>query len=100
MTAVSASQPAIAQAVSTPFSRRFGLRLPLVHGPMAGGPTTPALVAEVSNDGDYLSLWSGQGAPLARLRAAGLGAAELVDALDAELRATLHRFAADTHHAA
>ncbi|WP_321907415.1 nitronate monooxygenase [Paraburkholderia sp. J11-2] len=36
---------------STPFSRRFGLRLPLVQGPMAGGPTTPALVAAVSNAG-------------------------------------------------
>lgn len=53
-----------------------------------------------ANDGDYLSLWSGQGAPLARLREADLGAAQLVDALDAELRATLHRFAADTLHAA
>ncbi|MCX5545473.1 hypothetical protein M3A49_39640 [Paraburkholderia sp. CNPSo 3076] len=31
--------------LSTPFSRRFGLRLPLVQGPMAGGPTTPALVS-------------------------------------------------------
>ncbi|MBB2927208.1 NAD(P)H-dependent flavin oxidoreductase [Paraburkholderia silvatlantica] len=37
--------------LSTPFSRRFGLRLPLVQGPMAGGPTTPALVAAVSNAG-------------------------------------------------
>lgn len=36
---------------STPFSRQFGLRLPLVQGPMAGGPTTPALVAAVSNAG-------------------------------------------------
>ncbi|MEX3999659.1 NAD(P)H-dependent flavin oxidoreductase [Paraburkholderia sp. EG285A] len=36
---------------STPFSRRFGLRLPLAQGPMAGGPTTPALVAAVSNAG-------------------------------------------------
>lgn len=36
---------------STPFSRRFGLRLPLVQGPMAGGPTTPALVAAVSDAG-------------------------------------------------
>lgn len=49
MTSVSASQSAAAAAFSTPFSRRFGLRLPLVQGPMAGGPTTPALVAAVSN---------------------------------------------------
>ncbi|WP_321841096.1 NAD(P)H-dependent flavin oxidoreductase [Paraburkholderia bannensis] len=38
-------------AFSTPFSRRFDLRLPLVQGPMAGGPTTPALVSAVSNAG-------------------------------------------------
>ena len=36
---------------STAFSRRFDLRLPLVQGPMAGGPTTPALVSAVSNAG-------------------------------------------------
>ncbi|MEM5318544.1 nitronate monooxygenase [Paraburkholderia sp. JHI869] len=47
------SAPALrtSPAISTPFSRRFGLRLPLVQGPMAGGPTTPALVAAVSNAG-------------------------------------------------
>ncbi|RDU98314.1 NAD(P)H-dependent flavin oxidoreductase [Trinickia dinghuensis] len=37
--------------------------------------------------GDYLSLWSGQGAPLLRGRRAGCGTAELIDALDAEWRA-------------
>ncbi|WP_322043759.1 nitronate monooxygenase [Paraburkholderia sp. J67] len=42
-----------------------------------------------ANDGDFLSLWSGQGAPLSRVRHANMGAAQLVDALDAEWRATL-----------
>jgi nitronate monooxygenase len=42
-----------------------------------------------ANDGDYLSLWSGQGAPLSRTREAGLGAAQIVAALDAEWRAVL-----------
>ncbi|AJY05243.1 MULTISPECIES: NAD(P)H-dependent flavin oxidoreductase [Burkholderia] len=40
-----------------------------------------------ANDGDYLSLWAGQGAPLTRRRDAALSAAQLVDALDAEWRA-------------
>ena len=47
----SAPATGLAPGFSTPFSRRFGLRLPLVQGPMAGGPTTPALVAAVSNAG-------------------------------------------------
>lgn len=37
--------------LATPLTRRFGLRLPVVQGPMAGGATTPALVAAVSNAG-------------------------------------------------
>jgi nitronate monooxygenase len=41
-----------------------------------------------ANDGDYLSLWAGQGVPLARRRAAALTTSQLVDALDAEWRAT------------
>lgn len=45
--------------------------------------------AAQANDGDYLSLWSGQGAPLSRAREAGLGAAQLVEALDREWRAAL-----------
>ena len=44
--------PGFFTSFSTPLSRRFGLRLPLVQGPMAGGPTTPALVAAVSNAGE------------------------------------------------
>ncbi|PRY03008.1 nitronate monooxygenase family protein [Paraburkholderia sp. BL25I1N1] len=35
----------------TPFAERFGLRVPVVLAPMAGGATTPALVAAVSNAG-------------------------------------------------
>ena len=31
--------------VSTPFSEKLGLRLPLIAAPMAGGPTSPELVA-------------------------------------------------------
>ncbi|MGU7784519.1 NAD(P)H-dependent flavin oxidoreductase [Burkholderia sp. PU8-34] len=42
-----------------------------------------------ANDGDYLSLWAGQGAPLARRRAHVLTTAQLVDALDAEWRAAV-----------
>ncbi len=40
-----------------------------------------------SDRGDYLSLWSGQGGPLARGRRTGVSAAELIDALDAEWQA-------------
>lgn len=83
-----------------------GIRNPLMQqleahpGNVAPYPVQNALTQELrqratrANDGDYLSLWSGQGAPLARLREAGLGAAELVDALEREWRATLQRFAA------
>lgn len=37
--------------LSTPFSRALGLRLPLVQAPMAGGPSSSALVAAVSGAG-------------------------------------------------
>ena len=37
--------------VSTPFSEKLGLRLPLIAAPMAGGPTTPELVAASSGAG-------------------------------------------------
>lgn len=86
---------------STPFSRRFGLRLPLVQQlearseTVAPYPVQNALTqplrqrAARENDGDYLSLWSGQGAPLSRMREDGLGAGQIVDALDAEWRAVL-----------
>ncbi|WP_144111192.1 NAD(P)H-dependent flavin oxidoreductase [Paraburkholderia sp. BCC1886] len=35
----------------TPWTERFGMRVPVVQAPMAGGPTTPAMVAAVSNAG-------------------------------------------------
>src|ERR1700759_5515347 len=40
-----------AQRFVSPFAQRFDLRVPVVQAPMAGGPTTPALVAAVSNAG-------------------------------------------------
>ena len=36
---------------TTPFSEKLGLRLPLIAAPMAGGPTTPELVAACSAAG-------------------------------------------------
>ncbi|WP_455732329.1 nitronate monooxygenase, partial [Burkholderia stabilis] len=41
-----------------------------------------------ANNGDYLSLWAGQGAPLARRRGDALTTSQLVAALDAEWRAS------------
>ena len=38
-------------SVATPFSAKLGLRLPLIAAPMAGGPTTPELVAACSAAG-------------------------------------------------
>lgn len=37
--------------VVTSFAQRFGMRVPIVQAPMAGGATTPALVAAASNAG-------------------------------------------------
>jgi len=37
--------------LSTPLCERLGIRLPLIQAPMAGGPTTPALVAASSAAG-------------------------------------------------
>uniref|UniRef100_UPI001CC41411 nitronate monooxygenase n=1 Tax=Burkholderia diffusa TaxID=488732 RepID=UPI001CC41411 len=47
-----------AHAFSTPFSERFGLRLPLVQAPMVGA-TTAAMVAAASNAGALGSLGAG-----------------------------------------
>ncbi|KAB0656608.1 nitronate monooxygenase, partial [Burkholderia territorii] len=47
-----------ARALSTPFSERFGLRLPLVQAPMVGA-TTAAMVAAASNAGALGSLGAG-----------------------------------------
>jgi nitronate monooxygenase len=68
-------------------------RLELDPTRIAPYPVQNALTQELrqaaarADRGDYLSLWSGQGAPLARGRRAGLAAAELIEALDAEWRA-------------
>src|SRR5215207_1826505 len=35
----------------TPFLRRLGIEHPIIAAPMGGGPSTPALVAAVSNAG-------------------------------------------------
>lgn len=39
------------RSIRTWLSERLGLRYPIVQAPMAGGPTTPALVAAVGNAG-------------------------------------------------
>jgi NAD(P)H-dependent flavin oxidoreductase YrpB (nitropropane dioxygenase family) len=41
---------------SRSFCEQFGLTIPVVQAPMAGGPTTPELVAAVSNAGGLGSL--------------------------------------------
>jgi nitronate monooxygenase len=54
---------------TTRLTERLGLRLPVVQAPMAGGPSTPELVAAVSNAGGLGSLGGAVLAPDA-LRAA------------------------------
>jgi nitronate monooxygenase len=78
----------------------LGIRNPLMEqlerrpDDVAPYPVQNALTQEVrqaasrASDGDYLSLWSGQGAPPGRRREAGLGAAALVGALANELDQT------------
>src|SRR5512139_1382815 len=41
----------IPRSIRTWLSERLGLRYPIIQAPMAGGPTTPALVAAVGNAG-------------------------------------------------
>lgn len=59
----------------TPLTRRLGLRYPLIQAPMAGGATTPELVAAVCNAGALGSLAAGYLEPeqmreqIARIRA-------------------------------
>ena len=71
-------------------------RLEAAPGNVAPYPVQNALTQELrqtaakAGRGEYLSLWSGQGAPLLRARRAMGGAAELIDALDAEWRAAAH----------
>ena len=47
-----------------------------------------------AQNADYLSLWSGQGAPLGRARPEGIGAAELMAQLEQEWHAATSRIAA------
>src|SRR5258708_29241981 len=47
----------------TPFTRKLGLSLPLVQAPMGGGPTTPSLVAAVSEAGGLGSIAGGDPSP-------------------------------------
>ena len=62
---------------STPLCRRLGIALPIVQAPMAGGWTTPALVAAVANAGG-----------LGMLAAARLSAQELRQQVEAVRAAT------------
>src|SRR3712207_9127290 len=48
---------------STPLCPSLGVRVPIVQAPMAGGPTTPALVAAVGNAGGIGILGAGYLAP-------------------------------------
>ncbi|APA86047.1 nitronate monooxygenase [Paraburkholderia sprentiae WSM5005] len=83
-----------------------GIRNPLMQrlgetaGSVAPYPVQNALTQELrqraalAQNGDYLSLWAGQGAPLGRARAEALGAAELVAQLEQEWLAATVRIAA------
>ena len=61
----------------TPLCRRLGIELPIVQAPMAGGWTTPALVAAVANAGG-----------LGMVAAARLSAHDLRTQVEAVRRAT------------
>src|ERR1043166_3121095 len=45
------------------FCRKFGLSIPVVLAPMGGGPSTPELVAAVSNAGGLGSLAAAYSSP-------------------------------------
>jgi nitronate monooxygenase len=45
--------------LQTPLTKKLGIRYPLIQAPMAGGVTTPELVAAVSNSGALGSLGAG-----------------------------------------
>ncbi|SDF83602.1 NAD(P)H-dependent flavin oxidoreductase [Paraburkholderia phenazinium] len=95
------SAPDNATAVTRAITGRHarGIRNPLMQqlsehlDAVAPYPVQNALTQELrqtagrADNGDYLSLWSGQGAPLGRKRREGLPAAELVEQLHAEWRA-------------
>jgi nitronate monooxygenase len=98
---------AVTRAITGRHAR--GIRNPLMQrlsetmGKIAPYPVQNALTQELrqsagrAQNGDYLSLWSGQGAPLSRARREGLGAAELMAQLEQEWRAATARIAALEH---
>jgi nitronate monooxygenase len=47
----------------TPLSKLLGIHCPIIQAPMAGGPTTPRLVAAVSNAGGLGTLAGGMSSP-------------------------------------
>ncbi len=51
------------QVTDTKFLSDLGIRLPIVQAPMAGGATTPELVAVVGNAGGFGSLGDGYMTP-------------------------------------
>lgn len=63
---------------SKSFAARFGISVPIIQAPMAGGPTTPELVASVTNGGGLGSFGAGYQTPEAIrggiISARGLGA--------------------------
>jgi nitronate monooxygenase len=65
-------------SLSTPLCDLLGVSYPLVQAPMAGGWTTPELVAAVSNAGGFGSL-AGAGVPPDRLREGMRTVKELTD---------------------
>jgi len=94
---------AVTRAITGRHAR--GIRNPLMQrlsetaDSIAPYPVQNALTQELrqnagrAQNGDYLSLWAGQGAPLGRVRAEGLGAAELMAQLEDEWRASTARVA-------
>lgn len=92
---------AVTRAISGRYARgiRNGLMTRLSAAPerVAPYPVQNALTQELrqaagrAHQSEYLSLWSGQAAPLARKRREGLTVRELVDALDREWRAAVRR---------
>jgi nitronate monooxygenase len=56
---------------ATAFAARLGIAWPIVQAPMAGGPTTPALIASVGEAGGLGSLGAALLAPAAIREAAG-----------------------------
>lgn len=84
-----------ARGIRNPLMRRLSATMDKI----APYPVQNALTQELrqsagrAQNGDYLSLWSGQGAPLGRARREDLGAAELMAQLEQEWRAATARIA-------